>query len=301
VLCAGIDINADTLERFSMAYSLGRFTLHEIRDGTFALDGGAMFGVVPRVVWEKTNPPDARNRIPLALRCMLIEDGRRRILVDDGIGDKWNEKHREMYAIDHTRLTLDSELARAGIGRASITDVVLTHLHFDHAGGTTTRSADGSLEVAFPNATFHVQRRNWEWAMNPSDKDAGSYLAENFAPLEQTGRLHLLEGESQLAPGIDILVADGHTPGLQLVRVSDGEGCVVHCADLIPTSSHLKPHYLMGYDLEPLKTIEEKKVLLAEAIEDGWILYFEHDPRIAACTVTEKDGHVAVDRIIAFS
>ncbi len=298
---AAIDIPPDTLERFVMSYSLGRFVLHEVRDGTFALDGGAMFGVVPRVIWEKTNPPDERNRIALALRCLLIEDGRRRILVDDGIGDKWSTKHRDIYAIDRSRFNLDTELGRAGCSRSDITDVVLTHLHFDHAGGTTARSADGRLEIAFPNAIFHVQRRNWEWALSPSEKDAGSYLVENFAPLEKSGRLHLVEGEAQLTPGVDFLVAEGHTPGLQLVRVSDEETCLIHCADLIPTSSHLKPHYLMGYDLKPLKTMEEKKVLLAEAIEGGWILYFEHDPRIAACTVAERDGQVQVDRVIEFT
>jgi len=284
-----------------MAYSLGRFTLHEIRDGTFALDGGAMFGIVPRTLWAQLNPPDERNRITLALRCLLIEDGKRRILVDDGIGDKWSAKDRDIYAIDQKQFDLDSELSKAGCSREQVTDVVLTHLHFDHAGGTTRRTPEGALELTFPRADFHVQRRNWEWALRPSDRDSRSYLAENFLPLERSDRLHLLDGEGQLVPGVDLVLAEGHTPGLQLIRVSDGSRCLVHCADLIPTSSHLKPHYLMGYDLEPLKTIEEKKVLLAEAIEEGWILYFEHDPKIAACTVTEREGQIAVDQVIPFS
>ncbi len=280
-----------------MPRTIGRYRLHEIRDGTFALDGGAMFGIVPRPLWEKAIPPDSRNRIVLALRCLLLDDGERRILVDNGIGDKWSDKHRDIYAIDKSRHNLDAELARAGLDRERITDVVLTHLHFDHAGGTTRR-AGGALELAFPRATFHVQRRNWEWAQRPSERDAGSYLSENFALLADSDRLNLVDGELELFPGVDLIVSEGHTPGLQLVRVSEGDKCLVHCADLIPTSAHLRPHYVMGYDLRPLDTMEEKKILLAEAIEEGWTLYFEHDPNIAACTVAERDGQVVVDQVV---
>lgn len=259
-----------------------------------------MFGIVPRAIWEKTDPPDTKNRIPLALRCLLVDAGDRKVLVDDGIGDKWSDKHRSMYAIDRARFNLDTELSRAGVAREAITDVVLTHLHFDHCGGTTRRASGGGLEVAFPNATFHVQRRNWQWAQKPSDRDAGSYLSENFSALEPSGRLNLVDGETELLPGVELLVSEGHAPGLQIVRVSNGERCLVFCADLVPTASHLKPHYVMGYDLYPVTTIEEKKLLLAQAIEGNWILYFEHDPRIAACTVVEREGQMAVGEVVGF-
>lgn len=280
-----------------MSLRLGRFELHEIRDGTFALDGGAMFGVVPRPLWEKKHPPDDRNRIELALRCLLIVDGKRRVLVDDGIGNRWSDKHRDIYKIDHSRFDLDRELARAGFTRADVTDVVLTHLHFDHAGGTV-RVEDGAPALSFPRATYHLQRRNWMWAHHATEKDAGSFRPESFELLEKSGRLHLTEGQTELYPGIELFVSEGHTVGLQLVRVSDGDQSLVYCGDIIPTTSHLKPSWGMAYDLYPLTVVEEKKMLLAQAAEDGWILFFEHDPRVAACTVKEEAGEVVVDREI---
>ncbi len=278
---------------------LGRFELHEVRDGTFALDGGAMFGVVPKAMWERKHPADERNRVQLALRCLLIVDGKRRVLVDDGIGSKWDGKHRDLYAIDHSKYDLDRELARAGFTRGDITDVVLTHLHFDHAGGTT-RLESGQLELSFPNATYHLQRRNWAWAHHPTEKDKGSFRAENYALLENSGRLHLLEGQTELYPGIQLFVSEGHTVGLQLLRVTDGDESLVFCGDLIPTTSHFRPSWAMAYDLYPLTVIEEKKMILAQAVEDGSVLFFEHDPAIAACTVKEERGEVVVDRVVAF-
>jgi glyoxylase-like metal-dependent hydrolase (beta-lactamase superfamily II) len=280
-----------------MALQLGRFRVHEVRDGTFALDGGAMFGVVPKALWSRHYAPDAQNRIRLALRCLLIEDGKRRILVDDGIGSKWDEKHREIYGIDHARFDLDRDLARAGFRREDITDVVLTHLHFDHAGGTTRRH-DGSLALGFPRATYHLQRRAWKWAHQPSDKDAASFRPENFTPLETSGRLHLMEGQTELYPGVELFISEGHTVGLQLVRVCDGDSSLVFCGDLIPTTAHLKPAWVMSYDLYPLTSIEEKKLLLADAVESRTVLFLEHDPDVAACTVREQDGQVVVDEVI---
>ncbi len=282
-----------------MALRLGRFELHEVCDGTFALDGGAMFGVVPKPLWEKQCPADARNRICLALRCLLIVDGKRRILVDDGIGPKWDEKARERYGIDQTERHLDSELARAGYARDDITDVVLTHLHFDHAGGTT-REAGGQRSLSFPNATYHLQRRNWSWAHHPSEKDRGSFREQDFALLEKSGRLHLLDGQTELYPGIQLFVSEGHTVGLQLVKVSDGDASLVYCGDLIPTAAHLRTAWVMAYDLYPLTTMEEKKMLLAQAVEDGTLLFFEHDPKIAACAVREEHGEAVVDRVVTF-
>jgi glyoxylase-like metal-dependent hydrolase (beta-lactamase superfamily II) len=280
-----------------MPLSLGRFRVHEVRDGTFALDGGAMFGVIPKALWSRHCTPDAQNRIRLALRCLLIEDGERRILVDVGIGTKADDKQRGLYAIDQSAYDLDRELARAGASREQITDVVLTHLHFDHAGGTTRLEGDG-LTLSFPRATHHLQRRNWKWARQPSDKDAGSFRAENFALLEKSGRLHLLEGHTELYPGVELFISEGHTVGLQLVRLTDGDASLVYCGDLVPTAAHLKPAWVMAYDLYPLTTIEEKKFLLAEAVESRTILFLEHDPDLAACTVREQDGQVVVDEVV---
>jgi len=278
-----------------MPYSLGRFTIHAIQDGSISLDGGAMFGVVPRPLWEKKFPPDDRNRIQLALRCMLIVDGKRRVLVDDGVGPAWSGKHRDMYGIDHSGTDLDRELQVAGLTRADITDVVLTHLHFDHAGGTTR---DGGL--AFPNATYHLQRRHWKWAHQPSEKDAGSFRHQDFAPLESSGRLHLLEGATELYEGIHLFVSEGHTVGLQLVRVESGDQTMVFCGDLVPTTFHLRAPWIAAYDLYPLTVLEEKKQLLAQALEEKWILFLEHDPHVAACTVKDDGkGQVTVDEVIA--
>ena len=282
-----------------MPLSLGRFTLHEVRDGTFALDGGSMFGVVPKPLWSKQLAADERNRVPLALRCLLVVDGVRRVLVDDGIGSKWDARHREMYGIDQSAYDLDRELARAGVSREAITDVVLTHLHFDHAGGTT-RMEGAERVLSFPRATYHLQRRNWKWAHQPSDKDRGSFREENFDLLERSGRLHLLEGQTELYPGIELLVSEGHTVGLQLPRITDDERSVFYCGDIIPTTAHLRASWGMAYDLYPLTVIEEKKMILAQAVEERWTLFFEHDPRVAACTVKEDNGEVVVDGVVPF-
>ena len=283
-----------------MPLRLGRFALHEVRDGAFRLDGGAMFGIVPRVLWERTNPPDALNRIELSLRCLLIDTGDRKILVDCGIGNKMGAKQREQVSIDRSRCHLDSELARAGVRREEITDVILTHLHLDHAGGAVRRGEDGRLALGFPAATYHLQRRNWRWAHQPSEKDRASYLREDFELLERTGRLHLIEGEIELYEGVQIFVSEGHTIAMQLVRVQGDGQEVVFCGDLIPTTSHLRPPYVTGYDLYPLTAIEEKKLLLAQAVEDGALLFFSHDPRIAACPVKDVEGRVEAGEPVVF-
>ncbi|MCA3014529.1 MAG: MBL fold metallo-hydrolase [Myxococcaceae bacterium] len=280
-----------------MPFGFGHLQVHQVRDGTIALDGGAMFGVVPRPLWERHFPPDARNRITLSLRCMLVLDGTRRILVDDGIGARWDGQKRDLYGISHEGLGVDAELARAGLTRDDITDVVLTHLHFDHAGGTT-RDEGGQLRLSFPRATYHLQRRHWNWAHHASEKDRGSFRPDDYSLLEKSGRLHLLEGNTELYPGVHLFVSEGHTVGLQLVRLESGDQTVVFCGDLVPTTAHLKPAWVAAYDLYPLTVIEEKKQLLAQAIEEGWHLFLEHDPHVAMCTVRD-DGHgqVVVDRV----
>lgn len=283
-----------------MPLRAGRYTLHEVRDGFLHVDGGAMFGVVPRSIWQKTFTPDDQNRIRLAMRCLLIDTGDRKILVDNGVGNKLTPKQLGHYAVERDGVNIDTELARAGVTRADITDLILTHLHLDHAGGTTRRADSGAIELAFPNATYHLQRRQWKWAHSPSERDAHAFLHPDFELLERTGRLHLIEGETELYDGVQICVSEGHTVGMQLVRVQSGDTEVVYCGDLVPTRAHLRPHYHMAYDLYPLTIIEEKKMLLAQAVEESSILYFEHDPDVAACRVREVEGEVVAGEIVSF-
>jgi glyoxylase-like metal-dependent hydrolase (beta-lactamase superfamily II) len=281
-----------------MPLRMGHLEVHAVSDGHIALDGGAMFGVVPRPLWQRHFPADERNRIALELRCMLVLAGDRRVLVDAGAGARWDGRQRELYGLDHRQGSLDAGLARAGLTREDITDVVLTHLHFDHAGGTAREEA-GGLELAFPQATYHLQRRHWRWAHHPSEKDAGSFRQDDFALLGSSGRLHLLDGPTELLPGVHLFVTEGHTVGLQLVRLEGGDRTLVFCGDLIPTTAHLRAPWVAAYDLSPLTVIEEKKQLLAQALEEGWVLFLEHDPRVAACTVKDDgNGHVVVDRVL---
>jgi glyoxylase-like metal-dependent hydrolase (beta-lactamase superfamily II) len=274
---------------------LGRWRLAALQDCTFALDGGGMFGVVPRALWEQAMPPDARNRIRIAARSLvaLADDGRC-ILVDAGVGDKLDAKRREIYGVDRSCGGIEAGLAALGLARADVTDVILTHLHFDHAGGATRRREDGALELAFPNATHHLQRRNWQWAHAPSEKDQASFLAENFALLEHSVQLHLVDGELTLYPDLELIVSEGHTVAQQLPRFHGDGTHLTYCADVIPTRAHVRLPWVMAHDLYPLTTIEEKKMLLAEALEDDGILFLEHDPDVAAVRLREEEGRAAV-------
>ncbi len=282
-----------------MSLRLGPMTVHALVEGRLALDGGAMFGVVPRTLWERRFTPDERNRISLVTRSMLVEVGAKRILVDLGMGTRWDGKHRAMYGLEHGTNGLDGALAQLGRSRADITDVVLSHLHFDVAGGTT-REEGGELRLSFPKATVHLQRRQWKWAHQPAEKDAGSFRKDDFALLERSGLLHLLEGATELCPGVNLFVSEGHTVGMQLVRLEAEEQTLVFCADLIPTTAHLHAPWVSAYDLYPLTAIEEKRQLLAQAVEEGWQLFFARDPQVAICTVKDDgSGQVVVDRVLA--
>ncbi len=280
---------------------IGRYEITSVVDGFFALDGGAMFGIVPRPLWERRIVPDARNRIRLAARCLVAvdRDAGRVVLVDDGVGGKWDPKRADIYAIERPGGGLDAGLARLGLSPADVTDVLLSHLHFGHAGGTTRRGPDGRVELSFPRATHHVQRRHWQLAHAPSEKDAGSFLREDFELLQHSNLLHLVEGEAQLFPDVELIVSEGHTVGQQLPRFHGDGTHLTFCGDLIPTHAHLRPSWVMAYDVAPVTTIEEKKVLLAEALEDDGVLFFAHDAAMAACRLREEDGrpvfHEAVE------
>lgn len=270
---------------------LGRWRLASVMAGTFALDGGAMFGVVPRTSWERHAAPDARNRIRLATRCLLaVDDAGHRVLIDTGMGDRWDAKRSELLAIDAPPGALARGLATHGLAPADITDVVLTHLHFDHAGGCVRRTETGHLECALPNARWHVQRSQWMWAQAPSERDRASYRRDDFDLLVHCGMLHLVDGACELLPDLELVVSDSHTVGQQLPRFHAGSTHLTFCGDVIPTRAHLRVPWVMAYDLNPLTTLEEKKMILAEALEDDGILFFEHDPDVAACRLREEDG-----------
>ncbi len=274
---------------------LGVCEVSSVLDGTFALDGGAMFGVVPRALWERGDPPDQENRITLALRCMLVRVDERAILVDTGIGDKWSPRELSRFAIERGNGLLGA-LEAFGLGREDITDVVLTHLHFDHAGGVTRKGTNGALELTFPRARHHLQRRNLKHALAATVRDRASYLPENFELLARSSQLVLLDGPQEIAAGVDVLLFEGHTYGQQLVRVRSPQRSpesktrwLLYGADIIPTSSHLGAAFVMGYDLMPDVTAREKERVLKRASEEDGAIVFEHDPKIAAATIRFDD------------
>jgi len=265
----------------------------------FALDGGAMFGIVPRPLWERSQPADEQNRITLATRCLLIETPQHRILVDTGMGTKWRGKERDIYRVVHPRGSLREQLAAIGVEPDTITDVLLTHLHFDHAGGLTFVDDDARPRATFPNATHWIQRENWLWAHRPTLRDAGSYRRENFAIFGEPSspKLRLLDGATTLFDGcVRVLPMRGHTPGMQIVCFSWRGQVVAYLADLIPTSSHIRLPYVMGYDCFPLTTVDEKREVLEHAARYQWVLALEHDPKIGFIRVSSpQSDHFVVD------
>ncbi|MFH2052518.1 MAG: MBL fold metallo-hydrolase [bacterium] len=276
---------------------LADWTFRAFHDGRFKLDGGAMFGVVPKIFWEKHHPADDHNRIDLDLRCLLAEQGDRRILVDTGMGDRWAPKQLDIFALVRRPNQLVAELAEAGITRESITDVILTHLHFDHAGGALRRRDDGGLEPVFPNARHWVQKRHWEWADHPSERDRASFRDEDFKALKEKGGLQLVDGAKEIMPGVRVTPISGHTPGQQMVEFLTDEGSLAYVADLIPFLSQVHVPWIMGFDLNPLLTVTEKKQFLTRAAEDGIVLVFEHDPVHEAATVKFSDGKFVPDEV----
>ncbi len=272
---------------------IGPYEIFTVHTGFVSLDGGAMFGVVPKVLWSKTNPADELNRIQLALRTMVIKGNDRLILIDAGVGTKMNEKLQKIYNVDHQEHDLEQGLAEKGITFDQVTDVIITHLHFDHVGGATIEE-NGVVKPTFPNAKYYVQGEQWYWANHPSEKDRASYLPENFKPVEEAGQLVELDGPRELFPGIEMLVMYGHTHGMQLPKISDGQSTLLYCADLIPTASHIPLPWIMAYDNNPLITLEEKKRLLPKAVKENWILVFEHDPFRPAGTVVETEKGFAL-------
>jgi glyoxylase-like metal-dependent hydrolase (beta-lactamase superfamily II) len=277
--------------------TLGRWTVHTLETGTLRLDGGSMFGSVPKPIWNRSHPADERNRITLAMRVLLLEGEGRRILVDVGIGDKFSPKLADIYAVDQSTDSLERSLAALGLGPEDITDLVLTHLHFDHTGGAT-RSQGGVLAPRLPRAHVYVQRRNWDNARRPNPRERASYIPENFVPLMEAGVLRLWDGPQHPWSGIELFTADGHTRGQQLVRVSGPEGTLYFVADLIPTASHVRIPFVMGYDIAAIETMDEKRALLTRAAAEGAWICLEHDPAIAlARPVADGDDFAWAEQV----
>jgi glyoxylase-like metal-dependent hydrolase (beta-lactamase superfamily II) len=266
---------------------IGKYQIHLIISGYFYLDGGAMFGIIPKPLWEKTNPADEANRVKLATRNLLLVSDNKKILIDTGMGRKWSKKSLEIYRVEQSYQPFEELLEKLSLKPGDITDVILTHLHFDHTGGST-EMIDGKLLPTFSNAKYHVSEKNFNWAMNPSERDTGSYIKDNFLPLHENGVLFFTK-EKFFDNGIELLEVNGHTFGMQLVKISDSSNTILFCADLFPFSSHIPIAYVMGYDLQPLVTIEEKKRILSKAVDENWILCFEHDPFYPFATVQKTE------------
>jgi len=275
---------------------IGKYQLEEINAGSLSLDGGAMFGVVPKTLWQRSNPADELNRVALKTRSLLVRSESKIILVDTGIGNNWDEKFCRIYGVEGQNLELISSLKENGIAREDVTDVLLTHLHFDHTGGSVIFS-NGKYEPAFPNAKYHVQKRHFELAINPTEKDKASFIKDRFNPLIENNMLKFIDGEAEFDDNISFVVSNGHTNSMQLVKVSDGTKTLLYSADLFPFASHIPLPYIMAYDINPLITLSDKKRILSKAIEEEWILFFEHDPEIVAATVSQNLHGYGIDKV----
>jgi len=275
---------------------IGKYKLNTVLSGYFGLDGGAMFGIIPKPLWEKTNPADELNRVTLSTRNLLLVSDDKKILIDTGIGEKWDEKSKNIYRIDKSK-NLSNSLNQFKLKPEDITDVLLTHLHFDHTGGST-KVENGKIIPSFPNAKYYVQKKNFEWALNPSDRDRGSYIKENFEPLMKEGILNLIDGEKDFDENISFRIINGHTFAQQMIKISDSSNTLLYCADLLPFLSQIRIPYIMGYDLQPLITVQEKKKYLKLAADENWLLYFGHDPDFALATVKHSDKGIVHDKTL---
>ncbi|RBL93977.1 MBL fold metallo-hydrolase [Chitinophaga flava] len=275
--------------------------LYTIETGFFKLDGGAMFGVVPKTMWNKLNPADENNLCSWAMRCLLIEDGNRLILVDNGIGDKQDPKFFSHYYL-HGDATLDKSLAAHGFHRDDITDVFLTHLHFDHCGGSIAREGD-KLVPAFKNATFWSNEDHWKWATVPNDREKASFLKENILPIQESGQLKFVSHQEGVAftDNFNIRFVNGHTDSMMLPQIRYKDQTIVYMADLLPSAAHIPIPYVMAYDMFPLTTLNEKKQFLQEALDKQYVLFFEHDPAIECCVLQSTDKGIRAGESFALS
>jgi glyoxylase-like metal-dependent hydrolase (beta-lactamase superfamily II) len=270
----------------------GDYRVEVVPDTEFRLDGGAMFGVVPRSLWSKVSPPDEHNRIRLNMNCLYVEAGSERILIETGIGDKWSEKQAQIYGITRRRALGESLKAITGRKPEEITIVVNTHLHFDHAGGNTMLDEEGCARPTFPNARYFVSRAEYEHAESPHERDRASYMNENWRPLRESGQLELKDDAYEVVTGLKLETVPGHSRTMQCLRLERGGRTLFGFADLVPMRAHVPFAWIMGYDLYPVETLEAKKRLLPQAARENWLCLFYHDPEAPLCRVTEEDGRL---------
>jgi glyoxylase-like metal-dependent hydrolase (beta-lactamase superfamily II) len=271
--------------------------LYAVNAGYFKLDGGAMHGVVPKSMWNRVNPADDNNMCSWAMRCLLIDTGDRKILIDNGMGDKQDAKFFGFY-FPHGEDTLEKSLAKHGFTPADITDVFLTHLHFDHCGGSIKREGD-KLVPAFLNATYWSNKTHWDSANNPNERERASFLKENIQPIQESGKLQWVaaaDGEEWI-PGIRIRYVQGHTDNMMLPQIDYNGQTIFYCADLFPSAAHISMPWVMAYDMRPLDTLNEKRKILKEASENNWLLFFEHDPKIECCSLINDNGRVKMGEV----
>ena len=277
--------------------------LHVIDTGFFKLDGGAMFGVVPKSLWQRTNPADDNNMCTWAMRCLLIEEGDRLILIDNGIGHKQDERFFRHYYL-HGEASLDSSLKKAGFSPEDVTDMFLTHLHFDHCGGGVdyTDESKSLFRLHFPNAQYWTNSAHWQWAMVPNAREKASFLKENLLPMQESGHLNFLSlDQASPFPQFDVITVDGHTDKQMLPKIRYKDKTIVFMADLLPSTGHIPLPYVMGYDTRPLITLEEKGAFLKEAADEGYILFLEHDAVNQCCTVKHTEKGVRLDQTFSLS
>lgn len=279
--------------------------IYPVEAGNFKLDGGAMFGVVPKSLWSRTNPADSNNMIDMAARCLLVENKDRLTLIDTGMGNKQSEKFFGYYYMDH-RYDIDSSLKKIGFSKDDITDVFLTHLHFDHCGGVIQNSSTGDyMEPAFAKAKFHTNANHWKWATEPNDREKASFLKENILPIEQSGQLQFIESSKEYHDAAEmdfgILFVDGHTEKMMIPHIEVDGKTFVYMADLLPTAGHLPLPYVMGYDTRPLLTLDEKARFLDKAATHNYYLILEHDPYHEIITVKHTDKGVRLDKVYTFN
>ncbi|MEP6614513.1 MAG: MBL fold metallo-hydrolase [Mucilaginibacter sp.] len=275
--------------------------LHTINTGFFKLDGGAMFGVVPKTLWSRTNPADENNLCTWAMRCLLVEDDGKLILIDTGIGNKQDEKFFSHYYL-HGDATLDKSLAALGFHRDDITDVFLTHLHFDHVGGAVVRNGE-KLLPAFKNASYWSNAQHWDWATNPNDREKASFLKENILPIQESGQLKFVSTEDgvKFSDNFNVRFVYGHTDAMMLPLINYKEKQILYMADLLPSTGHIPLPYVMAYDMFPLKTLAEKKVILNEAVQNKYILYLEHDPVNECCILQQTEKGIKLSETFKLS
>ena len=269
---------------------IGSYQLYSIETSEFALDGGAMFGIIPKPLWEKEVPADEQNRITMVTRSLLLVSDDHKIIIDTGNGTKWQEKFRNIYRIELDNLNLEKSLAKYNFSPGDITDVYCTHLHFDHVGGNTKIVA-GKLEPVFPNATYWVQNENWGLANSPSEKDAGSFMSADWSVLLENNMIHFVDGKESFLPAIDNHLTYGHTIGLMHPIIGDSTNKLIYMADLIPMAAHIPLPWVMAYDIHPALTVQEKGEILPTIVDEDWIIFFEHDPVYQAATVQFDGKH----------